>query len=99
MQNLLCLDMAAAVGAVVPNAFGTWLAGAALPALVGLIATPLMLYQLSPPELKSTPEAPLEAEAKLQAMGPMTLNEKYMLGTMALAVFLWVSWMRRWERR
>lgn len=89
-QNLLCLDMAGAVGAVVPNAFYTWLSGAALPAIVGLIATPLMLYKVMPPELKETPEAPKEAEAKLKALGPMTINEKYMLGTMALAVFLWM---------
>jgi DASS family divalent anion:Na+ symporter len=40
-QNLLCLDMAAAVGAPVPNAFATWTLGAALPSLVGIVLTPL----------------------------------------------------------
>jgi len=47
--------------------------------------------QLAPPELKETPEAPKEAEARLKAMGPMSLDEKIMLGTMGLALFFWVS--------
>jgi DASS family divalent anion:Na+ symporter len=51
LQNLLCLDMAASVGAPVPNAFSTWFAGAAIPALVGLVATPVILYKLMPPEV------------------------------------------------
>ena len=33
---------------------------------------------------------PKEAEARLQAMGPMSTDEKIMMGTMAMAVCLWV---------
>lgn len=89
-QNLLCLDMASSLGINIPNAFATWISGAWLPSLVGLVLTPLMLYNLMPPEIKDTPEAPKEAESKLAAMGPMTQAEIYMLATMAFAVVLWM---------
>lgn len=47
--------------------------------------------QLVPPEVKETPEAPIEAAARLEKMGPMSTDEKLMLVTMALAVTLWVG--------
>eukprot|EP00955_Chlamydomonas_euryale_P055547 356140-Chlamydomonas_euryale.AAC.2 len=50
-QNLLCLDMAAALGVTIPSAFSTWLLGAAVPAIAGLLITPLLLYKLAPPEV------------------------------------------------
>ena len=46
--------------------------------------------QLNPPEIKDTPEAPRDAAERLQKMGPMSRDEKIMLGTMGLAVVLWV---------
>ena len=49
-----------------------------------------MLVQISPPEIKDTPEAPKEAARRLEKMGGMTRDEKIMLGTMGLAVVLWV---------
>jgi divalent anion:Na+ symporter, DASS family len=47
--------------------------------------------QLCPPEIKDTPEAPRQASEKLEQMGPMTRDEKIMLGTMGFALALWVS--------
>ena len=49
-----------------------------------------VFMQLSPPELKDTPEAPQQAQEDLSKMGPMTRDEKLMLGTMGGAVVLWV---------
>jgi di/tricarboxylate transporter len=46
--------------------------------------------QLCPPEIKDTPEAPRQAAEKLEQMGPMTRDEKIMLGTMGFALALWV---------
>lgn len=89
-QNLLCLNMAAELGAVVPNQFFQWMAGAAVPALAGILLTPLLMYKLCPPTVTDTPEAPKEAARKLEAMGPMSRDEKLMLATMGLAVALWV---------
>jgi di/tricarboxylate transporter len=44
-----------------------------------------------PPEIKETPQAPAEAQKRLDKMGPMTSDEIAMLVTMLLAVTLWVS--------
>lgn len=46
--------------------------------------------QIVNPEIKDTPEAPQQAAEKLQQMGSMTRDETIMLGTMLLAVVLWV---------
>ena len=47
-QNLLCLKLAAEVGAPIPNPFLTWFKAAFLPAIIGLLVTPLILYQVLP---------------------------------------------------
>ncbi|KAI5081691.1 hypothetical protein GOP47_0001434 [Adiantum capillus-veneris] len=89
-QNLLCLKLAESLGVIVSNPWITWFKAASVPAIAGLLATPLILYKLSPPEIKDTPDAPAIAEKKLQAMGPVTKNEWVMMATMLLAVALWV---------
>ena len=61
-----------------------------MPAFVSLLATPLILYKLYPPEIKDTPDAPAMAAKRLELMGPVTKNELVMIGTMLLAVSLWI---------
>lgn len=68
----------------------SWFKAASLPAFISLLATPFILYKLYPPETKDTPEAPAMAAQKLKLMGPVTKNEWVMIGTMLLAVSLWV---------
>ena len=51
-QNLLCLDIAKELGVDIPDPFFIWTAGAALPSLVGLVGTPLLLYNLMRPEVR-----------------------------------------------
>lgn len=75
---------------IVSNPWVTWFKAASLPALVALLATPLILYRIYPPEIKDTPEAPAMAAKKLESMGPVTRNEWIMVGTMLLAVSLWI---------
>ncbi|KAD6795387.1 hypothetical protein R6Q59_020708 [Mikania micrantha] len=89
-QNLLCLQLAEEVGVVVADPWVEWFMGASLPAFVSLLLTPYILYKLYPPETKDTPDAPAMAANKLQLMGPVTTNEWVMIGTMLLAVSLWV---------
>ncbi|KAL3538682.1 hypothetical protein ACH5RR_002048 [Cinchona calisaya] len=89
-QNLLCLKLAEELGLVIATPWVSWFKAASLPAFVSLIATPLVLYKLYPPETKDTPEAPAMATKKLELMGPVTKNEWVMVGTMLLAVSLWV---------
>lgn len=75
---------------IVSNPWVSWFKAASLPALVALLATPLVLYKLYPPETKDTPDAPAIAAKKLEHMGPVTRHEWVMVGTMLLAVSLWV---------
>ncbi|PPS10087.1 hypothetical protein GOBAR_AA10561 [Gossypium barbadense] len=89
-QNLLCLKLAEELGIVISSPWVSWFKAASLPALVSLLLTPLILYKLYPPETKDTPDAPAMAAKKLENMGPVTRNEWIMVGTMLLAVALWV---------
>lgn len=48
-QNLLCLKLAAELGAPIPDPWVTWFKGACVPALLGLITIPYMIYKMDPP--------------------------------------------------
>ncbi|KAF2320423.1 hypothetical protein GH714_027670 [Hevea brasiliensis] len=89
-QNLLCLKLAEELGVIVSSPWVSWFKVASLPAFVSLLATPFILYKLFPPEAKDTQDAPAMAAKKLENMGPVTKNELVMVGTMVLAVSLWV---------
>ncbi|BBN06238.1 divalent anion:Na+ symporter, DASS family [Marchantia polymorpha subsp. ruderalis] len=89
-QNLLCLNLAKELGVNIANPWVAWFQAASVPAIVAMLTTPLIMYNLFPPEIKSTPDAPAMAEKKLQALGPVTQSEWVMVGTMLLAVTLWV---------
>ncbi|XP_006660729.2 dicarboxylate transporter 2.1, chloroplastic-like [Oryza brachyantha] len=89
-QNLLCLKLAEELGVIVANPWVAWFKAASLPAIASLLATPYFLYKIFPPETKDTPDAPALAAEKLERMGPVTKNEWVMIGTMLLAVSLWV---------
>ena len=58
--------------------------------IISLFLLPLLLYKFYPPEIKNTPEAPLLAKQKLQDLGPIKVEEKLMLATFALLLFLWI---------
>lgn len=89
-QNLLCLKLAAELGAPIPDAWMTWFKGAVVPALFGIITIPWMVYKMAPPEIKETPEAPAMARKTLEKMGPMSRDEKITFATILGAVVLWV---------
>ncbi|URE00991.1 Sodium:sulfate symporter transmembrane region [Musa troglodytarum] len=89
-QNLLCLKLAEELGVKISSPWVSWFKAASLPAVVSLLATPYILYKLFPPQVKDTPDAPALATKKLEQMGPITTNEWVMVGTMVLAVSLWV---------
>ncbi|XP_066326413.1 dicarboxylate transporter 2.1, chloroplastic-like [Miscanthus floridulus] len=89
-QNLLCLKLAEGIGVNIRNQWITWFKAACVPALLGLLVTPYLIYKIYPPEIKDTPEAPALAAEKLKNMGPVTKNEWIMIATMLLAVSLWI---------
>ncbi|KAJ9705761.1 hypothetical protein PVL29_003725 [Vitis rotundifolia] len=89
-QNMLCLKLAEEVGVIVSSPWVSWFRAASVPALVSLLLSPFILYNLYPPEIKDTPDAPAMATKRLEHMGPVTRDEWVMIGTMILAVSLWV---------
>ncbi|CAN5312829.1 DASS family sodium-coupled anion symporter [soil metagenome] len=69
----------------------TWALCMFLPGLVCLLVMPLVIYLLSPPELKVTPNAVDYARTELAKMGPLAAKEKVMLGTFGLLLVLWAN--------
>jgi DASS family divalent anion:Na+ symporter len=69
----------------------TWALCMLLPGLVCLLVMPLVIYLLSPPQLKATPDAVRYARGELERMGPLSPKEKVMLGTFGLLLVLWAN--------
>lgn len=67
-----------------------WASAAIVPGLVSLLLVPYVLYKIYPPELKSSPEAPANARQKLKELGPLSLNEKLMIGSFLIILSLWI---------
>lgn len=85
--NPLAVELAGGVG--VDISWTQWAIAAIVPGLVSLAVVPWLIYRLYAPELKETPEAPVQARSQLDAMGPMTRAEKTMLATFALLLAMW----------
>ncbi|TCJ97925.1 DASS family divalent anion:Na+ symporter [Volucribacter psittacicida] len=86
--NLLAAKLAKDAG--VEMSWGGWLLIAIVPCLVALILVPLLVYFITKPEVKSTPEAPALAKQQLAEMGKINYGEWVMLFTVALLLILWV---------
>lgn len=89
-QNLLSMKLAASLGVVVMSPWITWFKAACVPAIIGLLVTPLLVYKLYPPEITDTPEAPAQAAAKLKELGPLSQDELMVVITMGITVFMWI---------
>ncbi|UMZ73841.1 anion permease [Natranaerofaba carboxydovora] len=71
--------------------WATWALAASVPGIISLILIPILFYKIYPPEIKQTPEAAEFADNELKKLGPMTFNEKVMLGVFVLALVLWAT--------
>jgi len=69
----------------------TWALCMLLPGLLCLALMPLVIYLLSPPELKATPNAVDYARGEMARMGPLSGRERVMLATFALMLLLWAN--------
>ena len=69
--------------------WGGWALAAALPGLVMLLVTPLVIYFMYPPEIKKVDNKTI-AKAGLQDLGPMKGREKMLLGIFVLALLGWI---------
>lgn len=72
-------------------AWTQWAAAAAVPGLLSLAIAPLVVYWLSPPEIKDTGEARQIARNKLAALGPLSRSQTLMLLIFAPVLLLWVT--------
>ena len=70
--------------------WGNWALFAIVPGLVCLLLLPMLIFFLSPPEIKNTPDALVIASSKLKEMGPMSKHEWLMLFTFVGLLFLWI---------
>jgi DASS family divalent anion:Na+ symporter len=86
--NPLAAELAADQG--VEITWAGWAIAASIPGLVSLIVIPWLLYRLSPPEIKETPEAAEMAKRKLEEMGGVKIQEWIMLAAFVLLIGLWI---------
>ena len=89
-SNLIIRDFAARQANVDLN-YSVWFISAVVPAIVSLIAVPLMIYWLFPPEVKETPNAVSFAHEELVKLGPLTPAEKILLVVFVSVVTLWIT--------
>jgi len=71
--------------------YTSWFIAAIVPGLISLIAFPMILYRIFPPEVKHTPAAAELASSELKRMGPMARGEKLMLLVFLLIAALWMT--------
>jgi DASS family divalent anion:Na+ symporter len=71
--------------------YARWALAAIVPGLLSLLAVPLVLYRIFPPEVKHTPAAAEFAAGELKRMGRMNSGEKLMLIVFALVGSLWMT--------
>ena len=90
--NPLVVDyVAKATGQQLHLSWTTWALCMLLPGLLCLLLMPLVIYALSPPQLKSTPNAVDFARGELARMGPLSGKERVMLGVFGLMLLLWAN--------
>lgn len=87
--NSLCVLLASKAG--VNISWGTWALAAVVPGLIALAIAPYLIYKMSPPEIKYTPEAKDIAAREIAAMGPTKYTEKVVAGTFILALIMWAT--------
>jgi DASS family divalent anion:Na+ symporter len=71
--------------------YSVWFVSAIVPALVSLVAVPLMIYKFFPPEVKETPNAVSFADNELKKLGPLARDEKVLLVVFIIVVILWIT--------
>ncbi|UJF25392.1 anion permease [Suttonella sp. R2A3] len=83
--------VAEATGSQIELTWTTWALAMLLPGLACLLVMPLVIYWLSPPEVKSTPDATKFARERLKELGAIKRDEWIMLGVFALLLLFWAD--------
>lgn len=69
----------------------TWALAASVPGIICLIAIPLIMHKIYPPEIQETTAAKELAIQELEKMGSMSKNEKIIAGVFGAALTLWAT--------
>lgn len=88
-SNPLAAQMAGSFG--YPITWTSWFAAAVVPGAVSMLFVPLIVRLVYPPEIQHTPEATAFAARELEAMGPMTINEKILAGIFFAVCGMWAT--------
>ena len=68
-----------------------WMVAGIVPGLCSLVIVPLVVYRMSPPVIRRTPEATAFAAGELRRMGSMSRGERITLGIFLTVCLLWVT--------
>lgn len=88
-SNPLAAKMAGESGFTVT--WTSWFVAGIVPGLISIALVPWVVSRLNPPEIRSTPEAPAFAARELDAMGPVSRNEKILAGVFVSVCGMWVT--------
>ena len=71
--------------------WGRWALAASVPGLCTFALIPWLLHELSPPDLRDTEHARTHARSKLNRIGPMSRDERILVGVMVAVMAGWIS--------
>lgn len=86
--NLLVVKLATDLGYAF--SWGSWMMAMLLPCLVSFIIVPWVVYFVTKPDIKHTPDAPLLAVRQLAEMGKVKAGEWVMVFTVVVLLVLWI---------
>ena len=86
--NAVALELMKPITGITFN-WPQWFLAASVPGLLCLLLTPLVVYVLYPPELKKVDNAAI-AKKGLEEIGPISKQEKTLLGLFVVAVLAWI---------
>ena len=85
--NPLGTEIAAAHGLKI--GFGSWLVASSIPTLLAIALLPYVLYRIFPPEVRTSPDAPVAARQALRRMGGLSGSERAVALTFLAMVIAW----------
>ncbi len=80
-----------ATGSEIQLSWTTWAVAMFIPGMLCILLMPLVIYMLTKPEIKETPDAKRFANENLEKMGKIKTQEKIMLAIFALMLIFWAN--------
>jgi DASS family divalent anion:Na+ symporter len=94
VSNFLARDMALQAGYEIT--FYSWIQASIVPAVLSLLAVPLVALWINKPTIRRTPEASAFATGELIKLGRMNRGEKIVIGVFLVVGFFWVTSRQSW---